>query len=615
MPKTAHRGQALVPVVFVVLILTALAVSLATSARREVHAASNFTAQMQRFYAARGALNYALTALDQTSNHGATYGVVQNTPDTDANGWMPIGDAWVKIEVMDTAGLLNLNTADQATLQRLPILSQQSDLINAILEWRGNNASGASGSTSSQTGMDSTYYQSLPIPYQEKGAPFNTVNELLLVEGVTPQLLYGTAAGAPTDTTLNSQFGMTGASVGGVPNGGAGGYPLTRQAPLSNGQGQTGGSTTPGSGTGNTNQTNPANPNTTNSDTNFDAIFNNSTLPLAEMLTTYVRERNVAADGTARVNINTANAQDLQQKAGLSAAQANAIVNYRSGASGTGTGQTPTTGNNTGGQPGNTTGGPNTGKPGLQMQSGGMLGGTNGGTPGLQSGAGSRLLRRHSRQATVPGLGSGASGGNSSNPGSGGNTGTPGSGNTGTGNTSGTPAQSFKSVADLLQVPGFTPTVMQQVADHLTVDDNPYHDHVVNVNTAPPEVLATVPGMDNTILNAILNYRQNGQAFQTLGDLFTLPNIQPTEFQSVMPYLTTKSSVYRIHIKVRMPGQPSLYAVSALVELTDNGPQIRQWREVPRTPGWASWQTPPTLPTPEYGGTSTNPASAMGNQG
>src|SRR5437667_721110 len=64
--RRRHRGQALVPIVFIMVILTVLAVAFATSASRELRAASNFTAQTQRFYSAKGALNYAAVALAQS---------------------------------------------------------------------------------------------------------------------------------------------------------------------------------------------------------------------------------------------------------------------------------------------------------------------------------------------------------------------------------------------------------------------------------------------------------------------------------------------------------------------------------------------------------------------
>jgi general secretion pathway protein K len=40
-------------------------------------------------------------------------------------------------------------------------------------------------------GAESDYYQSLPNPYKAKNAPFETLEELLLVKGVTPSILYG----------------------------------------------------------------------------------------------------------------------------------------------------------------------------------------------------------------------------------------------------------------------------------------------------------------------------------------------------------------------------------------------------------------------------------------
>src|SRR5579884_3394713 len=165
-------------------------------------------------------------------------------------------------------------------------------------------------------------------------------------------------------------------------------------------------------------------------------------------------------------------------------------------------------------------------------------------------------------------------------------------------------SQAFRTIADLLEVRGFTRTVMADIADRITTEDTTYRENVVNINTAPPEVLATVPGMDRALLDAILSYRQGGQAFQSLGDLFQLQNITREQYEAVIGHLCTKSSVYRVHIKVRVPGQPGVYAVSALAELTENGPRVLQWREVPRYPGWSSWTSPPQLPTPTSGGST-----------
>ena len=111
----------------------------------------------------------------------------------------------------------------------------------------------------------------------------------------------------------------------------------------------------------------------------------------------------------------------------------------------------------------------------------------------------------------------------------------------------------------------FDRTTMQQIVDHISIDDQPYHTNLVNINTAPQEVLATVPGMDHATLQAIMDYRQGGNYFQSLGDLFANTNLTRQEYINVIGHLCTKSSIYRIRVRVAMPGQQSIYAVSAIV--------------------------------------------------
>lgn len=155
-----------------------------------------------------------------------------------------------------------------------------------------------------------------------------------------------------------------------------------------------------------------------------------------------------------------------------------------------------------------------------------------------------------------------------------------------------------------MSVNGITAQVMQQIADYLAVDSSQYHTSLINVNTAPAEVLATVPGMDQTTLDAITQFRQSGQTFQTLGDIYALSGVTRAQLQSVAGSLCTKSSIYRVRVRVRVPGQQGEYAVQAYVQMTDNGPQLMQYREVPRLPGWAYW-----VPSPKLVAPTTNPAS------
>ena len=224
----------------------------------------------------------------------------------------------------------------------------------------------------------------------------------------------------------------------------------------------------------------------------------------------------------------------------------------------------------------------------LGAQGGGKQGGG-----GLQTGgSGSGSLGGGSGNL---GGGSGAGGGTSP---SGGGSGTNG-GQTGVGsNSSGV----FKSIADLMAIPNrrqtFDRETMQQIADKVTVDDKPYHENLVNINTATAEVLATVPGMDHSTLQAILDYRSDGKAFQSLDDLFSISSISRQQYMNTLPHLCAKSSLYRVRVRVMTQGQSSIYAATALIEMTDNGPRVRQWREVPRASGWETWVDSTTLPAP-----------------
>src|SRR5205823_6857830 len=86
--------------------------------------------------------------------------------------------------VMDESSKININTASANQLLLLPGMTD--DTAGAIIDWRDEDSN-----ISNNGGAESEYYMSLPRPYQCKNAPFETVEELLLVKGFTPELLYG----------------------------------------------------------------------------------------------------------------------------------------------------------------------------------------------------------------------------------------------------------------------------------------------------------------------------------------------------------------------------------------------------------------------------------------
>ena len=83
--------------------------------------------------------------------------------------------------VSDEESRLNLNTATTNELAGLQNMTP--DVATAIVNWRGgNDATGVA---------EAEYYRGLQPPYQPRNGPFQTVRELLMVRGVTPELFFG----------------------------------------------------------------------------------------------------------------------------------------------------------------------------------------------------------------------------------------------------------------------------------------------------------------------------------------------------------------------------------------------------------------------------------------
>ncbi|TWT40316.1 General secretion pathway protein K [Phycisphaerae bacterium RAS1] len=94
--------------------------------------------------------------------------------------------------VTPESGKLNINVArdEQIAMLLTPLLlnlqlENPQELINALLDWRDDNADVRDG------GAESEYYNTLKPPYNAKNGPFDTVEELLLVKGYTAAVLWG----------------------------------------------------------------------------------------------------------------------------------------------------------------------------------------------------------------------------------------------------------------------------------------------------------------------------------------------------------------------------------------------------------------------------------------
>ena len=195
------RGSVLIIVMWICLGLVALTLYFAGSMSSELHAADNRVNEIAARQAIAGATRYAAYVLTQY----ATGGVVPKIEDYKAEA-VPVGDAsfWFigrdtggqqlqlqpqqvqnqpYFALVDESSKLNLNTVTSAMLQALPLPDMTPDFADAIVAWRSANSANAAT-------LENIYSQ-LPVPRHNKGAPYESVDELRLINGAMLDLVLG----------------------------------------------------------------------------------------------------------------------------------------------------------------------------------------------------------------------------------------------------------------------------------------------------------------------------------------------------------------------------------------------------------------------------------------
>jgi len=182
-------------VLWVLMLLTAIVGQFSRSARTEINMTRNSNEATQAYFIARAGIQAAIYELVKTSQspgvaigpNGATESVWRINMDIPE---MSFGGGAFKVVMNNENGYVNLNTADKgllmAALGGFNLTEEEKDIISdSILDWRDQD------DLHRMNGAEDDYYRSLPDPHPTKNADFDTLEELLYVRGVTPELYYG----------------------------------------------------------------------------------------------------------------------------------------------------------------------------------------------------------------------------------------------------------------------------------------------------------------------------------------------------------------------------------------------------------------------------------------
>lgn len=197
-----REGAALVVAMWMILILGILIGGLAYEMRIEASLTSYSRKRLKAQYAARGGVEYAKFLLTQSFSGNAEE---QSDEDKEArrilaknlsrgigvsSHTVAFGESTANIDILPEAGRRNVNKLEDADWEE--ILDQTgvpeemwADLIDCFMDWVDadelHRLNGAE--------KDDSFYQQ--AGYEPKNAALDTVDELLLIKGFTPEIVYG----------------------------------------------------------------------------------------------------------------------------------------------------------------------------------------------------------------------------------------------------------------------------------------------------------------------------------------------------------------------------------------------------------------------------------------
>lgn len=188
-------GSVLVIVLWIALGLVALTLYFGNSMSSELRASDNRVAMLAADQAVDGAARYVAQILTEQGTNGVVPFKDDYTSEAVAIGgahfWLigrnddQTAPNQVVFGLVDEGGKLNINNTN-VTLEMLELLPRMTpELAAAIIDWRDTDENVTSG------GAEADTYARLQPAYYCKNAPFDSVDEVRLVNGATMEILLG----------------------------------------------------------------------------------------------------------------------------------------------------------------------------------------------------------------------------------------------------------------------------------------------------------------------------------------------------------------------------------------------------------------------------------------
>ncbi len=215
MKQLFHKLNSNGYVLIIVLIIIAAIISISTEflilAQTNTKYLQTFTDKQKAYWIARSGVNLAIELLEADKRGSISnflIGDIETDPNVDSykDIWaiplpeIPLENGSIQLFIEDENSKVNLSVLANEFVDQTPyyIITQRFfinmglpvDLADCILDWVDiDDARSPYGAESSD------YYQNLKKPYKAKNSVLDTINELLLIKGISPMIFYGLSGG------------------------------------------------------------------------------------------------------------------------------------------------------------------------------------------------------------------------------------------------------------------------------------------------------------------------------------------------------------------------------------------------------------------------------------
>lgn len=199
--KNHQKGIVLIMVLWVIAILSVVVLEFSFGMRTELNMTKHFKDELQLYEMAEGGVHRAIVEMiykrDPRIEQKRKTMKAEEIP-ADQAEWATDGRAYllsfsggkVEVRVMGEDGKININTVSESLLRKIignmGLKTEARDIVvDSIMDWRDAD------DFYRLNGAENDYYRSLREPYDCKDGPLYSLEELLLVKGITADLYHG----------------------------------------------------------------------------------------------------------------------------------------------------------------------------------------------------------------------------------------------------------------------------------------------------------------------------------------------------------------------------------------------------------------------------------------